>query len=359
MECAGRDASIALAMPGPPPDSADRAFAARVYREEARREGFARVGIARAGEPPFAARFRRWLQDGLHAGMNYLADSRPARTDTSLLLPNARSVICLSAPYSSAPYRAADGCEIARYARGADYHGALRARAERVARRAAARLTGGYAHRVCVDSAPLAERSFAAAAGLGWIGKNGCLIDRELGSYVWLAEIMTDRDLPADEPIAEQCGACVRCLEACPTRAFVAPALLDASRCLAYWTIEHRGMLPDQIKSALGDRVFGCDDCQQACPWNSPTAPAPGDETPPTRQEWLEMGPGRWRRVFACSTLRRAGRRGVQRNAACSGGATRDLALLPALERAACVREAGLADAAAWAARRLAAPDGG
>ncbi len=290
--------------------------------------------------------------------MRYLADTRDARADPSRILPGARSIVCLSAAYSSEPYRAADGAEIARYARGADYHGALRLRAERVARGAADRISNPFRHRVCVDSTPLLERSFAAAAGLGWIGKNGCLIDPNLGSYVLLAEIVTDLDLPPDDPIAEQCGACVACLQACPTGALLSPGVLDAGRCLAFWTIEHRGPLPDSVKEAVGPHVFGCDVCQEVCPWND-GAPRPGGrdaamaEAPPTRQEWLAMGPGEWRRRHGRSALNRAGRRGLQRNAAASGGSVGDRKLLPVLEAAARVREAGLSEAARWAATRL------
>jgi epoxyqueuosine reductase len=186
-----------------------------------------------------------------------------------------------------------------------------------------------------------------------------------------LAEIVTDLDLPPDDPVAELCGSCVRCLESCPTDAFLGPGLLDAARCLAYWTIESRGPVPHDIKAALGDRVFGCDVCQEVCPWNDASArhsrdpePLPGGEgggtALPTRAEWLAMGKGEWRRRFGATALNRAGRRGVQRNAAASAGATGDAALLPSLQCAAATSDRGLADAAAWAAGRLApaaAPD--
>ncbi len=155
----------------------------------------------------------------------------------------------------------------------------------------------------------------------------------------------------------------MRCLRACPTQAFVAPGVLDAGRCLAYWTIEHRGPMPDAVKAALGDRVFGCDVCQEVCPWNeapgaSPATPSaesasPADDAPPTRAEWLAMGPGQWRRRFGRSALNRAGRRGLQRNAAASAGASGARELAGALSRAARVAESGLSDAAAWAAARL------
>jgi epoxyqueuosine reductase len=344
----------------------DRVVAAGIFREEAGREGFPRVGIARVEEPPGFERFRDWISGARHAGMAYLERTLEVRASPGKLLPGAQSVVCLASPHRAEPLTAADGSAIARYATGPDYHGTLRERASRVARAAAARLGDSLRWRVCVDSTPLAERSFAAAAGLGWIGKNGCLIDRDLGSYLLLAEIVTDFDLPADEPVAELCGSCVRCLESCPTDAFVSPGLLDANRCLAYWTIEHRGPIPDDVKERLGPRVFGCDVCQEVCPWNRPTfGTAPHPDPPPGgkgvvgtalpgRGEWLVMGPGEWRRRFGATALNRAGRRGIQRNAAVSAGATSDRSALPALERAARTRDHGLADAARWATGRLA-----
>ncbi|HEV2064355.1 MAG TPA: tRNA epoxyqueuosine(34) reductase QueG, partial [Thermoanaerobaculia bacterium] len=251
------------------------------------------------------------------------------------------------------PAVAADGSAVARYALGADYHGDLRRRALALACEAERRI-GPFAWRVCVDSTPLAERSFAAAAGLGWIGKNGCLIDPEQGSWLLLAEILTDLNLPEDSPIAGQCGSCVRCLSACPTDAFVQPGLLDAARCLAYWTIEHRGPLPDAVKAALGPHVFGCDICQEVCPYNKPLpfGKATADRLP-TRREWLEMGRGAWRKRFGATALNRAGRRGLQRNAAASAGAVGDALCLPALPAIAAVPDRGASDAARWAQARL------
>jgi epoxyqueuosine reductase len=288
--------------------------------------------------------------------MGYLERTAEIRSSPASLLSGARSVVCLAAPHRSERAAASDGSLVARYAAGPDYHGSLRRRAIRVARAAESRLGGTMSWRVCVDSTPIAERSFAAAAGLGWIGKNGCLIDRELGSFLLLAEILVDLDLPPDDRVAELCGSCVRCLESCPTDAFLGPGLLDAHRCLAYWTIEHRGPISDEIKARMGDRVFGCDVCQDVCPWNGPLQPSSSDsfsDTPPTRAEWLAMGPGAWRRRFGATALNRAGRRGLQRNAAASAGAARDAAALPVLERAAATRDAGLADAVRWASARI------
>ncbi len=334
----------------------DRLLAVRVLREEAEREGFTRFGVAEAGEAPRFERFERWIDRGLHAGMRYLGDTRAARRSANELLSGARSVVCLAAPHSAAPYTAADGSTYARYARGTDYHGSLRERAARAVDHARRRLPGTWASRVCVDSTPIAERAFAAAAGLGWIGKNGCLIDPAQGSYLLLAEIVTDLDLPVDAPVADRCGSCVRCLEGCPTGALIAPAVLDASRCIAYWTIEHAGPVPAERKAALADHVFGCDVCQEVCPWNAPLSrpgTAPGPEPAPTRAEVLGMGRGAWRRRFGKSAVNRATRRGLQRNAALSAGASGDRNCRPALDRAAALAEKGLSDAARWALERL------
>ena len=338
----------------------DRLLAARVFREEADREGFSRFGVARAADAPRFDRFERWIDSGLHAGMRYLADTRAARRSPSEILSGARSVICLATPHAREPWVAEDGSRYARYARGADYHGSLRERAFRVLAGARRRLPGAWASRVCVDSTPIAERAFAAAAGLGWIGKNGCLIDASQGSYLLLAEIVTDLDLPPDAPVAEQCGACVRCLESCPTGALIAPAVLDADLCIAYWTIEHAGPVPDDRKASIGDHVFGCDVCQEVCPWNAPLAaagplarPVPA---PPARADVLGMGRGAWRRRFGETAVNRAARRGLQRNAAISAGARGDRACLPTLRRAAGIEETGLADAARWALARISPP---
>ncbi len=336
----------------------DRALAARVFREEAEREGFARAGIARAGTPPGFDRFRQWIGEGRHAGMRYLEETSEVRASPAQLLPGARSVLCLAAPHGADPFMGRDGSRIARYAAGPDYHGTLRERATRVATGMESRLDGGFSWRVCVDSTPLAERSFAAAAGLGWVGKNGCLIDSGLGSFFLLAEILTDLDLPPDDPVAEQCGSCVRCLEACPTDAFVSPGVLDANRCLAYWTIEHRGEIPDTVKESIGDRVFGCDDCQDACPWNAPLqtgcpVPAPG------LAGWISIGRGEFRRTYGATALNRAGWRGLQRNALVSAGCGSDAALSAGVRRAGACGDRGVADAARWALSRLPAPPPG
>jgi epoxyqueuosine reductase len=333
----------------------DRLAAASIFREEALRLGFARAGIARAQEPPRFGRFRQWIAQGRHAGMDYLAHTATVRGEPWRLLPDARSIVCLAWKHPDSPAVASDGSTVARYALGADYHGHMRERALALAREVGRRI-GPFAFRVCVDSTPIAERSFAAAAGLGWIGKNGCLIDPELGSWLLLAEIVTDLDLPPDEPIAEQCGSCARCLAACPTGAFLTPGLLDASRCLSYWTIEHRGPLPDAVKREFGPHVFGCDVCQEVCPFNKPLPLEEAEATAdllPTRQGWLAMGKGEWKKRYGATALNRAGRRGLQRNAAASAGATGDAPCLPVLPAVAALPDSGARDAARWALTQL------
>jgi len=329
----------------------DRFVAAGIFREEAQRQGFLRAGVARAAPPPRFDRFREWIAAGRHAGMAYLARTAAVRAEPGILLPGARSVVCLAWKHSAASAVGSDGSAVARYALGADYHGHLRQRALALAREAERRI-GPFAWRVCVDSTPLAERSFAAAAGLGWIGKNGCLIDPEHGSWLLLAEILTDLDLPPDEPIAEQCGSCTRCLSACPTGAFVTPGVLEAARCISYWTIEHRGPIPDAVKGQLGHHVFGCDVCQEVCPFNKPL-PLEEAAQLPTRLEWLLLRRGEWKKRFGATAFNRAGRRGLQRNAAASAGATGDASCLPALPAVAALPDRGARDAAAWALTRL------
>ena len=334
----------------------DRLLAATVLREEALRAGFTRVGIARASEPPGFRAVRAVDRRGDATPGCATSRTRAPLRRVSGISPAGRALGALprSARIPPRPTSARTAPGLARYARGPDYHGSLREQALEVVDRSRARLPGTWEARVCVDSTPIAERAFAAAAGLGWIGKNGCLIDAEQGSYLLLAEILTDLELPADAPVAEQCGSCTRCLDACPTGAFVEPGMLDAERCIAYWTIEHYGAVPDARKAAVGDHVFGCDVCQEVCPWNAPvTLLAAAAPPAPARAEILGMGKGAWRRRFGKTAVNRAARRGLQRNAALSAGARADSACLPALRSAAAVQEPGLADAARWALARL------
>lgn len=288
--------------------------------EEAARQGFALAGVAAADFALPAGPLEQFLQNGYQAGMAYLTRQGMARLDAAALLPQARSVICLAASYAPAPDDPPNP-HVARYARGRDYHRLLRKRCEKI-------VAGLREHfpqlkaRICVDSAPTSDRSWAAAAGLGWIGRNGCLINPRHGSYLLLAEIVTDLPLPADSPMANGCGDCRRCAQACPGGAIVSDGLVDCHRCNSYLTIEHRGEIPPDRRRQLGQRVFGCDACQEACPFNQgvpagleefrrPSALAtmsPRQLLQLSRESWEELSPG--------SPLRRCGYEGLLRNSA-------------------------------------------
>jgi epoxyqueuosine reductase len=301
-----------------------------LFSRAARTEGFRRIGVAEAGPAPRAAEFAAWLDAGMHGSMAYLERTRDLRADARSLLPEARSVVVLADAYPAGRPEAADGTRTARYALAGDYHRTLRARCERVI--AAVRAAGvEFAARVCVDSAPLAERAFAAAAGLGWIGKNGMLMNAEDGSWLLLCAIVTDLDLPADAPEAERCGSCTRCLDACPTEAIPRPGIVDANRCLSYWTIEQRGVIPESITEQMHGWVFGCDVCQEVCPYNAAVETASLERRPPALAELLDTGAAEWKRRFGDTPIARAGAAGMRRNAAAVAEGRRDRGMLPAI----------------------------
>jgi LAO/AO transport system ATPase/epoxyqueuosine reductase len=219
-------------------------------------------------------RYRGFIADGKHGAMAYLAEHAEARQrlDGESMLPGARSVICLARRYDRPDEDPPLAQRMARYARGRDYHNVLRRKLRRLAAfvRELGTAEAPVAARPLTDDAPILERAWAARAGLGFVGKNGLLIVPGQGSWLLLGEVITTLPLPPDEPIGERCGACTRCLETCPTDAFEQPFVLDPRKCLSYWTIEHRGDVPEPFASAQGGRLFGCDDCQTVCPWNAP-----------------------------------------------------------------------------------------
>ncbi|HKB70732.1 MAG TPA: tRNA epoxyqueuosine(34) reductase QueG [Thermoanaerobaculia bacterium] len=314
------------------PDGAqDRRRLRAIFARAARAEGFLRIGVAAAGPAPHAAELARWLDAGFHASMGYLERSRALRADARSLLPGARSVVVLSHAYPSPDPAAADGSRTARYALGEDYHRSLRRKCERVVE--AVRAAGvDLSARIGVDSAPIAERDFAAAAGIGWVGKNGMILNREDGSWFLLCEIVTDLDLPLDSPEAERCGSCTRCLDACPTGAFPRPGVVDAARCLSYWTIEQRGTIPDEIVRKMNGWVFGCDVCQEVCPYNAAVDTGVLERRPATLTELVAARAAEWKRRFGDTPLARAGAAGMRRNAAAAAAGRGLRSLLPALE---------------------------
>jgi epoxyqueuosine reductase len=247
-------------------------LAARI-RQWGRELGFDAIGFADTALDTAEAELAAWLAAGFHGEMDYMASHGTRRSRPAELVPGTVSVITARLNYlpPAAPMEAilADGSRaaISRYALGRDYHKLLRARLQKLAERIAAE-TGPFGHRVFTDSAPVQEVALAERSGLGWRGKHTLLLTREAGSYFFLGEIYTDLPLPLDAPQAEHCGSCRACLDVCPTQAIVAPYTVDARRCISYLTIELKGAIPVELRPLVGNRVYGCDDCQLACPWN-------------------------------------------------------------------------------------------
>ena len=236
--------------------------------------GFQRCGISDIDLGADEAYLREWLADGLYGSMDWMARHGDKRSRPDELIPGTLRVVSVGLDYGRDDDEAAwrnlaegERAYVARYALGRDYHKLMRNRLQALADRIAQEV-GPFGHRVFVDSAPVLERALARNAGLGWIGKNTCLIDKDGGSWFFLGEIYVDLPLPVDEAASAHCGTCVRCIDVCPTQAIVAPHRLDARRCIAYLTIEHEGSIPEELRAPIGNRIFGCDDCQLVCPWN-------------------------------------------------------------------------------------------
>jgi epoxyqueuosine reductase len=261
-----------------PPESASAttpdyvALAGRI-RALAHEFGFQRCGITGIDLAPDEAHLRDWLAKGLYGSMDWMARHGELRARPEELRPGTIRVISVGLDYGRdgdeawATLDDGERAYVARYALGRDYHKLMRQRLQRLADRIA-EVVGPFGHRVFVDSAPVLERALARNAGLGWIGKHTCLIDKDGGSFFFLGEIYVDLPLPVDTPASEHCGTCRRCIDICPTQAITAPYRLDARRCIAYLTIEHEGAIPEELREPIGNRIFGCDDCQLICPWN-------------------------------------------------------------------------------------------
>ncbi|HEX8964679.1 MAG TPA: tRNA epoxyqueuosine(34) reductase QueG, partial [Rhodocyclaceae bacterium] len=256
----------------------DWAALAAQIKDWGRQLGFDAVGIAGTDLGDAERGLAAWLSAGYHGEMDYMASHGAKRARPAELLPGTRSVIVARMNYlpeSRVPDDAGHA-EISRYARGRDYHKVMRNRLQKLAERIEAEI-GAFGYRVFTDSAPVMEVELAARAGLGWRGKHTLLLSREAGSWFFLGEILVDLPLPPDAPVAEHCGTCRACLDACPTGAIVAPYQVDARRCISYLTIELKGSIPEPLRPLIGNRVYGCDDCQLCCPWNR--------QAPRTREE--------------------------------------------------------------------------
>ena len=261
-------------MSSPSQATPDPAAFARQVRLLSRELGFQRCGISGIELGADEEHLRDWLAKGLYGSMQWMARHGDKRSRPQELIPGTLRVISVGLDYGrndgeEAWTTLADGerAYVARYALGRDYHKLMRQRLQKLAERIGQEI-GPFGHRVFVDSAPVLERALARNAGLGWIGKHTCLIDRDGGSWFFLGEIYVDLPLPIDEPASAHCGTCMKCIDICPTQAIVAPYRLDARRCISYLTIEHEGSIPEELRPAIGNRIFGCDDCQLVCPWN-------------------------------------------------------------------------------------------
>ncbi len=339
-------------------------MSAAAIRARAAELGFDAVGVARAEAPPGAGEgLAAFLAAGHHGGMGWMAEKADRRADPRALWPEARSVVMLGASYApdADPMEMLarrDRGAISAYARRRDYHDVVKGRLKTLAGWMAARL-GGEA-KVFVDTAPVMEKPLAAAAGIGWQGKHTNLVSGAHGSWLFLGAVFTTLELEPDAPHEDRCGSCTRCLDACPTQAFPAPYRLDARRCIAYLTIEHRGHIAREFRAAIGNRVFGCDDCLAVCPWNK-FARASRDAALAARVE-LD-GPGLaalaalddegFRRLFAGTPAKRTGRDRFLRNVLVAIGNSGDAALAGAA-RARLDDASPLVRAmAAWALSRL------
>lgn len=349
-------------------------------QEELRRRlfalGFDDVRFASLGESLAGEALGAWLRTGMQGEMAWMERSAEKRLDPQLVLPGARSIIMLGVNYANPQLGGGGGPRWARYALHEDYHETMKP-----GLMAAGRLLeelfgiGSAAYRYYTDTGPVLERSWAARAGLGFVGKNAMLISRRHGNWLLLGAILTTVELAPDEPIKKTltagagasspvgllCGKCTRCLDACPTRAFAAPGVVDARRCISYQTIENRGSIPRELRPGIGDRVFGCDICLEVCPWNrfaqrgrEMLLIARGELTALTLRELLELTPERFADVFRRTPIKRVKHAGLLRNACVVAGNSGDLMLLPVLVRLAMHEQPVVRAHAVWAVIRLA-----
>ena len=322
--------------------------------------GFDDCRFTTAQPPPHAAALQSWLATGQHGEMSWLARNAEKRVDPQLILLGARTIITLATSYAgkSAPAEAAPPGTgvVARYARYSDYHVVL-GLALRELNEFILQLGGPETRSLWyVDTGPLLERDLAERAGLGFIGKHTNLISRRLGNWFFLSEVITTLDLAPDPPEHNHCGTCTRCLAACPTQAITAPFQLDARRCISYLTIELKGAIPEELRPAIGNRIYGCDDCLAACPWNRfartgqlMQSHARDDLTQPDLLELLNLDDTAFKARFAGTPVLRTKRRGLLRNVCVALGNTGTPAALPSLNRAAQDPEPLIAEHARWA----------
>ena len=331
-------------------------------RAEANALGFDAVGFTRARLAASAgAQLAEFLRQGRHGTMDWMERNAERRANPGALWPEARSVVVLGANYSQQATESPSGASagtISCYARNADYHDVLKAKLKALARFMAERFAAGV--KVFVDTAPVMEKPMAQAAGLGWQGKHTNLVSREFGSWLFLGSVFTTLDLTPDAVQSDHCGACRRCLDACPTAAFTAPYRIDARRCISYLTIEHKGHIPAEFRTAMGNRIYGCDDCLSVCPWNKFASTArevrfhAREELREPRLELLaRLDDAGFRDLFKGSPIKRTGRARFVRNVLIAMGNSGDRRLAPEAERLLDDASPLVRAMAVWALRKL------
>lgn len=336
------------------------------FRAAAAEAGFDLCRFAAAATAPHADALDRWLEEGCHADMAWMQRTREARRNPGHILPGARSVIVLAINYFHPDLPLpADGVargRIARYAWSDDYHEVIGARLAALCGLLAA---AGGAQRHFVDGGPVLERDWAASCGVSWHGKSTMAIHPRLGTWFFLASILTTLDFAADQPMPDRCGRCTRCIDACPTAAITAPYHLDARRCISYLTIENKGAIPEEFRRAMGDRIFGCDDCLDACPWNRFAVASRDARLQPRTamlqrpmRDLLALDEFAFKELFRGSPILRAKRRGFLRNVCVALGNVGNADDLPALTRALDDSEVLIREHAAWAIDEIRARTG-
>jgi epoxyqueuosine reductase len=317
---------------------------ALMVKQRGRELGFDLIGIAPVQSPPTYPHYEQWLAQGFHGAMAYMERGKEKRKDLRLILPDAKSVIVGAinyfAPDEQLPVRGEPHGLVSRYAWGADYHDVVLCKLEALLDYLRALLGDSVRGKAYVDTGPILERDAAVQAGLGWIGKNTCLINPHKGSWLFLGELIVNVELAPDAPfVRNHCGKCTRCLTACPTGAFVGPYRLDARRCISYLTIELRGSIPRELRPLMGTWIFGCDICQEVCPWNRKATPTHEDAfkprpwAAPELLDLLTLTEEEFRERFKGSPLKRAKRSGLVRNASVAVGNLREVRAVPLLIR--------------------------
>jgi epoxyqueuosine reductase len=327
--------------------------------------GFDLVGVAPVHDSPELAFFEPWIAAGYAGEMHYLLRSLARRRDLQQVVPGAQSVVVCGLnydtpyPYSTAQSDPARGW-IARYAWGEDYHQILQDKLAQLQAYVTSLVPPTVASKLYVDTGPVIERVYARYAGLGWFGKNTCLLNTRLGSWLFLGELILAMPLEYDRPTADHCGTCTRCIDACPTDAILEPYVLDARRCIAYLTIELKGAIPEALRPQMGQHVFGCDICQDVCPWNrkrhftaEPGLQPRSTHVQPLLAELAQLTPAAFRQRFRSTALERTKRRGLLRNVCVAMGNSGNLEFIPLLETLLEDQEELVREHAAWALAQL------